>query len=305
MQRVLVAALSLALALVVLAFAGCGQAPQTNGTSGEPTGGMAPIKVGGSSTLAPAIAKMADDFMEEHKTWNKVDPALPDEAIVIFVSTGGSGFGVKGVLDGTFDIGLVARDLKEEERASVSEGVCYKVAVDALTIAVHPDNPVTQVRPNLTTDELRRIFAGEIRTWSDLDPGLPNQSIVLAVRDPGGGASQVFDECVMHGTPVSADALQLPSMGALAGKVMDNVNAIGYVSLGLVRQNPDRLAVLDVDGVSPTMENIVGGEYKIGRPLLVVTKNEPTGPMRLFLDYVLSERGQKVLEGMGFVPVVN
>lgn len=304
MRRILVP-LALVVALVMVAVAGCGQSSPDNGSATDPSGGPEQIKIGGSSTLAPVIATLADDFMEEYKTWNNVDPTLPKEPIVIFVSTGGSGFGVRAALDGTFDVGLLARELSADEEAALSEGETHKLAVEALTIAVHADNPVAEAKPDLTTDELRQIFAGEIGKWNELADGLPDQSIVLAVRDAGGGASIVFDECVMHGTPVSADAQQQPSMGALAGKVMDNVSAIGYVSSGLVNQNADRFRVLSVDGVPPTTENIASGDYKIGRPLLLVTKEEPDAALRAFLDYVMSDHGLQVAEDMGFVPVTN
>lgn len=299
----------LAVFLVVMGLfllAGCGQnEPKAADQTGDTASQIQPIKLGGSSTLAPVVAQCADNFTEEYKTWNNVDPQLPEEPIVIFVSTGGSGFGVKAALDGTVDIGLVSREIKDEEKEKMPEGKVFKLGSDALTIAVHPQNEVMQVKPDLTTDEIKRIFAGEIKTWKELDARLPDNPIVLAIRDLGGGASQVFDELVMKGTPVAKDAIQLPSMGALAGKVMENQNAIGYVSYGLVKQNEGQLGVLSVDGVTPTQETISSGDYKIARPLLLITKDTPNAQEQLFIDYLLSDKGLKVVEEMGFVPVTN
>ncbi|SFG06492.1 phosphate ABC transporter substrate-binding protein, PhoT family [Desulfotomaculum arcticum] len=299
----------LALFLVIMTLfllAGCGQnEPQATGQAGDTVSQRQSIKVGGSSTLAPVIAQCANDFTEEYKTWNKVDAELPEEPIVIFVSTGGSGFGVNSTLDGTVDIGMASREIKDEEKEKMPEGKIFKLGSDALTISVHPQNRVMQIKPDLTTDEVRRIFAGEIKTWKELDAQLPDNPIVLAIRDLGGGASQIFDELVMKGTPVSKEAIQLPSMGALAGKVMENQNAMGYVSFGLVKQNEGQLGVLKVDGVTPTLATISSGEYKIARPLLLITKDTPNAQEQLFINYLLSEKGLKVVEEMGFIPAAD
>jgi phosphate transport system substrate-binding protein len=260
------------------------------------------IRIGGSSTLSPIIAKCADNFTEEFKTWDKVDASLPAENIVIFVSTGGSGFGVKSTIDGTFDLGLVARTLKDEEKAELEGGQTNQIGSDVLTIAVNPNNPITTIKPDISREELKNIFAGKITTWNQLDPALPDKAIIVAVRDLGGGASEVFDTAVMKGTPISKDAQQIPSMGALAGKVMENDMAIGYVSSGLVNQNADKLFALSIDGIAPTLENIKSGEYDIGRPLLIITKSEPTAKQQAFLDYLMSDQGFAVVEDLGYIP---
>jgi phosphate transport system substrate-binding protein len=263
------------------------------------------IKIGGSSTMAPIIAKCADNFTDEFKTWNKVDASLPEEPIVIYVSTGGSGFGLKSAVDGTFDFGMVTKDLKDEEKEQFANGSIVQLGSDVLDIGVNAANPVAEVKPDLSTEELVAIFSGELKTWKELDPALPDRPIVVAVRDLGGGASEVFDKAVMKGTPISPEALQIPSMGALAGKIMDNADTIGYVSSGLVNQNPDKIKPLSVDGVAPTLENITSGEYKIGRPLLLVSKDKPNKLQQSFLDYLQSDQCMKVVEEMGYIPVAN
>ena len=82
--------------------------------------------------------------MEKYKTWNNVDPSLPEEPIVIFVSTGGSGFGLKSAIDGTFDFGMVSKVLKEEEKAQFADGVIIQIGSDVLDIAVNNENPLAQ-----------------------------------------------------------------------------------------------------------------------------------------------------------------
>ncbi len=287
--------------LMMALLAGCSSEPAKTPEAAAPKADTS-IRIGGSSTLSPIIAKCADNFTEEFKTWDKVDASLPAESIVIFVSTGGSGFGVKSALDGTFDMGLVARTLKDEEKTALKDGTTSQIGSDVLTIAVNPKNPITTVKPNLSREELKKIFAGEITTWKQLDPALPDKTIIVAVRDLGGGASEVFDTAVMKGTPISKDAQQIPSMGALAGKVMENEMAIGYVSSGLVNQNADKLFALSIDGTAPTLENIKSGKYDIGRPLLIITKSAPTAKQQAFLKYLMSDKGFKVVEDLGYIP---
>lgn len=199
--------------LIALLVSGCTQqTPEADKQPAEPQ--KTSIKIGGSSTLAPIVAKCADNFTEEFKTWNKVDASLPEEPIVIFVSTGGSGFGLKSAQDGTFDIGLVSKSLKDDEKAPFAQGEIVQIGSDVLDIAVNPQNPAAKVKPNLTSAELKDIFSGKITSWKQLDPKLPDKEIVVAVRDIGGGASEVFDKAVMKGTPISPKAQQIPSMGA-------------------------------------------------------------------------------------------
>ncbi|WP_243152969.1 phosphate ABC transporter substrate-binding protein [Sporotomaculum syntrophicum] len=291
----------------ILAFtmlAGCASNETGSENNAAPTEDYS-IKIGGSSTLAPIIAQCADSFTEEFKTWDKVDTSLPEEPIVIFVSTGGSGFGLKSAVDGTFDFGMVSKNLKDEEKEQFANGSITQLGSDVLIIGVNSENPVAQVKPDLTTEELVSIFSGKIKNWQELDPALPDRSIVVAVRDLGGGASEVFDAAVMKGTPISDEALQIPSMGALAGKIMDNKDTIGYVSSGLVNQNPDKITPISVDGIAPTLENINSGAYKIGRALLLVSKDKPDNMEQKFLDYLLSEKGLGVVEELGYVPVAR
>ncbi len=286
------------LILGTLLISGCG-----NGQDGEQAREDKTIKFGGSSTLAPILAKCADDFTEEFKTWQNVDSSLPDEPIVIFVSTGGSGFGLKSALDGTFDFGMVTRDLNTDEEASFADGTIVQLGSDVLDVAVNHENPLTKVKKDLTTEEIVAVFSGEIQNWSELDASLPERPIVVAVRDLGGGASIVFDNAIMKGTPISPEALQLPSMGALGGKIMDNADTIGYVSSGLVNQNPDKLIPLSVDGIAPTIENINSGKYNISRPLLLVSPQKPDEYQKAFINYLQSDKGLKVVDELGYVPV--
>lgn len=310
MKRLVTIFLSVLLACGLI-LSGCSgnsasNAPTTGESSGTETadnGFKAQITFLGSSTLAPVISSIATNFIEEHSTWDKVDPSFPAETIAIYVSAGGSGAGVKAVLDGTADFGMLARDIKNEELEKIGDANVFKLGIDALTISVNPENPILSVKDNLTTEELRKIFSGEYKYWDELDSSLPHNEIVVVTRDLGGGAHEVFQNAIMGDTQVRADAIQAPSMGALVAKIIENKDCIGYASFGMVNQNAGKLVPLKVDGVEPTEENIINGSYKISRPLIAVKKGALTPAQEAFMNVVKSDAGAAVIEEMGFIPV--
>lgn len=260
------------------------------------------ILFNGSSTLAPVMASISTNFIEGFVTWDKVDPSFPEKNIAIYVSAGGSGQGVKSVIDKTSDFGLVARTVKDSEKEQLPELQEFLVGVDALTLGVHPNNPVLSVKDDLAKDEIVKIFSGEYQTWKDLDASLPDVEIIVVTRDIGGGAHEVFQSKIMGDVDVKADAIQAPSMGALVTKIIENEYAIGYASFGIVNQNAGKVETIKVDGVEATKENIIDGSYIIQRPLIAIIDGETTEPQQAFIDYVMSEEGMALVEEMGFVP---
>ncbi|NLW23005.1 MAG: phosphate ABC transporter substrate-binding protein [Tissierellia bacterium] len=265
-------------------------------------GFKAQITFNGSSTLAPVMSAIATDFIEEYTTWNNVDPSFPEENIIIYVSAGGSGAGAKSVIEGTSDFGMLARDIKDEEKEKIGDPNIFLLGMDALTISINPENPLHQIKDDLSSEEIRKIFSGEYKYWDEVDSSLEHKEIVVVIRDLGGGAHGVFQDSIMGDTPVREDAIQSPSMGALVTKIIENKYAIGYASFGMVNQNEGKLIPLKVDGIEPTKENIVNGSYKISRPLIVVKKGELTPEQKAFMDMVMSEKGSQIIEEMGFVP---
>lgn len=298
------------LLVFALALTGCSNnATPSNPPAGESENAepadsfKAQITFNGSSTLAPVISAIATNFIEEYTTWDKVDAGFPGENIAIYVSAGGSGAGVKAVLDGTTDFGMLAREIKDEEREKIRDSKEFKLGIDALTISVHPENPILSIKDDLTTEELKKIFAGEYMYWDELDSSLPHKEIVVVIRDLSGGAHEVFQKAVMGDTQVRADAIQSPSMGALVAKIIENKDAIGYASYGMVNQNLGSLVPLKVDGVEPTEDNIINGSYKISRPLIVVKQGDLTPEQQAFMNVIQSDAGAAIIEDMGFIPV--
>lgn len=293
-------ALLLIVMVMITSLVGCKESGvNTNNDSNKFS---AQMTFNGSSTLAPVISTIATEFIEENTTWDKVDPSFPAENISIYVSAGGSGAGAKSVIEGTSDFGMLARGIKSEEKEKVDNLKEFVLGIDALTISINPENPLAKLKSNLDTEEIMKIFSGEYKYWDDLDSGLEHKEIVVVIRDLGGGAHEVFQKSIMGDVDVREDAIQSPSMGALVTKIIENKDAIGYASYGMVNQNVGKLIPLQVDGVEPTVDNIVNGSYKVSRPLIVMKNGELTAPQQAFMDFVLSEEGSKLIDKMGFVP---
>ncbi|KZL92247.1 phosphate ABC transporter substrate-binding protein [Clostridium magnum] len=285
-----------------ITLVGCGNkqtssTPQTNKDSKGTK-----IMFSGSSTMAPVISKIGDNFTEKNKTWKNVESSLSDTPIQIAVSSGGSGTGVKAALEKTSNFGLVSREVSKDEKSKMPDYREFKIGMDALTISVNPENPILTKKKGLTKVEIQKIFSGEAKLWSDVDPSLPKNKIVVVVRDASGGAGEVFEKSVMGDKKVSKEAIQSPSMGALGQKIIENKDAIGYASVGIVDQNKAKITAMDVDGVAPTSENILSGKYIIARPLSIIKNGELSGEEKAFITYVTSDEGLKVVKELGFVP---
>jgi len=259
------------------------------------------IRVGGSTTALPIISSCAAHFMEKHAIWDKAEAGLGKEQTVIYVTGGGSGFGVKGLMNGTIDVGLVSRDLRESEIKTLGGPVMQVFARDAVAIASNAANPLAKNKHSLTTAELVGIFSGQMAQFSQIDGSLPAKPLVLLTRDASGGVTEIFQERVMKKERLAASRLQFPSTAALIRKLETSDAAIAFVSAGAVSHDGD-LRTYAVDGIAPTQENIVNGSYSLNRPMLIVAKPNPSRKVQLFMDYVLGDC-QATVKEMGFVPV--
>ena len=294
---------------IILLIAGCSSTQtseennaQTN-TQTEQNVNENQILFNGSTSLAPVITAIATDFNETYKTWNKYDAALPEKDIAIYVSSGGSGQGVKAIIDGTANFGMLARGIKDDEKTAIADYKEYLVGIDALTLAVNPENPIIEVMDNLTKDQIIAIFSGDYKTWADVDSSLPAEEITVITRDINGGAHEVFQKNIMGDKEVKSDAIQAASMGELVQNIIDNKWAIGYASYGVANKNEGKVFKMKVDNVAPTADTILDGSYIIQRPLLLIASGEPNAQEKAFLDIVLGEKGQEFVEKSGFIPV--
>ncbi len=261
------------------------------------------IRVGGSTTALPIISQCAAHFMEKYPSWDRADGSLGKDTTVVYVTGGGSGFGVKGLMNGTIDLGMVSRDLKDTEISALNQPTMKVFARDAVAIATSASNPLAKVKlkQGFTVSELASIFSGQYGQFSHIDKSLPAKPVVLLTRDASGGVTEIFQERVMKEQRLAPSRLQFPSTAGLVKKLESNNSAIAFVSAGAVNQERS-LRVYSVDGVLPTQENIVNNSYVLNRPMQLIAKSDAPRKIQVFMDYVMGDC-QQVVKDMGFVPV--
>jgi len=287
MKKISSLLLGLAIIIGVVTAAGAGDQDAT-------------IRTGGSTTLLPIMANCSSEFMEKYQTWDRVDASMPKTGTTVFVTGGGSGFGVKALLSGVIDIGMVSRDLKDQEKKLLGEHQSYLVGKDAVAVAVNSRNPLAARKKGFTAAELAAIFSGDAKSYQELDRSLPAKPIVLLTRDASAGSTEIFQEKIMGEKKLSSKALQLPSQGALLEKLQSNPNAIAYISSGLALHNKN-LKAFALENIEATDANVTNGTYPLARPMLMVTKGAPAPTLRYFIDYALSSC-QKIVSAHGYVP---
>ncbi len=244
----------------------------------------------GSTTVGPIAKAFAEYLMRK-------DPALN-----ILVSESGSGNGAKGLMNGTCDIANMSRFMKDTEfKGAVENGifpVAHVVAFDGLPILVHPGNPVK----GLTLEQIRGIYTGQIVSWKEV--GGPDVKIVKVSRDTNSGTYETFENLVMRGEKIAADAEYVGSNGAVRQRVQSTPAAIGYAGLGFV---DDTVKALEIDGIYPDTESVSAGIYPIARPLFMFTNGFPKmgSPVFTFVTLHLTPEGQEIVERIGFVPVTR
>lgn len=259
------------------------------------------IKIVGSNTVTPLTAVWAEAFMQMHP------------GVSIAVSGPGSGAGFAALINGTIDICQASRNIRptEIELAHANGVEPYEIAVatDALSVIVHPSNPVSE----LTIAQLSAIYTGQTTNWNDM--GGKDAAIVAISRDTNSGTHVFFKEQVvqMKGLPAEDKSLEygpsvlfLPSTSEGVEEVARNPNAIFYPGLGYVTDKVKALAIrqtADAPPVLPSVETALDGTYPIARPLLYYTDGEPEGVSKTFIDYCLSEAGQDKVIEMGYVPL--
>jgi len=240
------------------------------------------ITVAGSTTVQPLAELLADEFMSEN----------PD--VQVTIGGGGTSVGITSVNNGTVDIGSASRDLKSDEPQLVK----HLLAKDGIAIIVKPGNPVS----GLTKAQVRDIFGGVIKNWKDV--GGPDHAINVVVRESGSGTRTAFEEMVMAkpepAVAIASTALEQNSNGGVKQVVGGDSYAIGFISFGYI---DNTVKALSIDGVEATVENAKNETYPIVRPLYFLTKEEPTGLVKDFIDFCLSDAGQAIVADEGYISI--
>ncbi len=289
MKKVFAMLMTLTLALSLLA--GCGSSQETTedttgtgDTQTEETQLSGSVSTDGSTSMEEVIGALGEQFQA-------------DTGVSVTYNPTGSGSGIEAVKNGSCDIGLSSRALKDEEKAAgLTETT---VALDGIAIIVNAENPVT----DLSIDQIAQIYTGAVTDWADM--GGTAGTIAVIGRESGSGTRDGFesitgteDACVL--------AQELSSTGAVIEAVRTTPGAIGYASLSAV-EGQEGITVLTVDGVAPSEETVLDGSYAIQRPFVFVTRTDEalSDAAQAFFDFATSTDANDLIAAAGAVPVAQ
>lgn len=293
MKKLISAALAASFACV--AFVGCGSSAASSSAapasaapaSSAPAATAAPaatelsgkVTTGGSTSMEKVIGALQESFMEQNS------------GVDVTYDPTGSGAGITGAQEGSLDIGLSSRALKDGE-TGVSATV---IALDGIGIIVNNANTVE----DLTTDQIAAIATGEVTNWKEV--GGPDAEIVMIGREAGSGTRDGF-ESILKVSDKCKYAQELTATGAVIAAVQANENAIGYASLAAL---DDSVKALKVNGIACTEETVKDGSYTVQRPFVFVTKDgaQQTPAVKAFIDFATSADAASLISNAGAVPV--
>ena len=272
-------------ALLALSLVACGSESKTDDTKtdDQPAALTGTVSTDGSTSMEKVIGALSESFMAQNS------------GVTVNYNPTGSGSGITAVQEGTCDIGLSSRALKDEEKsAGLKETV---LAYDGIAIIVHPDNPVS----DLSVEQLAQLYTGEITNWKDV--GGNDAEAVLIGREAASGTRDGFES--ITGTKDKCQYRQeLTSTGDVITAVSQNPDAIGYASLASVK---DSVKALNVDGVTPSEATVKDGSYKVQRPFVLVTMEgkELSPAAQAFFDYAISSNAASIIAKAGAVAVAG
>ena len=286
-------ALILTLALSLAALTGCGSKTETpadtntdsSAQTEAPAALSGSVSTNGSTSMEKVIGALSEQFMTDNS------------GVTVTYDPTGSGAGIEAASNGSADIGLASRALKDEEKASgLTETI---VALDGIAVIVNADSKVA----DLTVEQIGKIFTGEITDWSEV--GGDAGTISCIGREAGSGTRDGFESITGTKDACKLDQ-ELTSTGGVIEAVAGNPNAIGYASLSAV-EGKNTVKAVTVGGVACTEETVLNGSYAIQRPFVLVTKTgETLSPAaQAFFDYATSSTASQLIKAAGAVPVAK
>ena len=276
--------------LLVSLLLAAGLAVGCGGEEGQPgaTELSGTLNVNGSTTVTPIAQGWAEAFNEANPEVN------------VIISGAGSGNGIASLINGTTDIAMTSRDIKDGERSQiVGEVKEYVIGLDALAIITHTENPVE----SLSLAQLKDIFTGKINNWKDV--GGNDAEILVYTRDNSAGTYEYFKESVLAKEEFAVRARSASSNASMASSIAQEETAIGFVGLAFVDSKVKTLPVSaqGQEVVEPTVKNAKSGAYPIARALNMYTIGEAEGLAKAYLDFGLSDEGQEIITAAGYIPV--
>ncbi len=252
-------------------------------------GGRA-LTVKGSDTMVILGQRWAEEYMKKH----------PEARVQ--VTGGGSGTGIAALVNGTTDIAMSSREIKQAESQQVQsrhkkEVREIPVAKDGVTFYVEENNPVSA----LTQEQLKGIYLGDITNWKEV--GGPDAPIVVYSRENSSGTYVFVKDHVLGGEDFTPTALTLPGTAAVVNAVGKEKNGIGYGGSAYAKGIKELKVKEGEEEIAPSQENIQSGKYPLARDLFFYVRGEPGPSEKPFIDFVLSPEGQQIVTQVGYFPV--
>ena len=247
------------------------------------------IRIKGSDTMLYLTKILAREYMKTYP------------GISVYVEGGGTVTGIKALAEGEIDICTASRPLEGEDVKLLAEkfrsvGISTLIAKDALSIYVNLKNPVN----NIEVEQLKNIFICNINSWVEF--GWDNEKIVLVGRNTNSGTYLYFKEHVLEGNDY-CDMLKVePTTESIVRFVSENQYAIGYGGIGYVSNS---VKTLKINGIDANKENVLNDKYPLSRYLHLYTIQAPEGKIKDFIDWVISDEGQKYVSQSGYIPIWN
>lgn len=250
------------------------------------------ITVKGSDTMVLLAQRWAELYMAKHPN------------ITIQVTGGGSGTGISALINGTTDICNASRPMKPTEKQKLKQrfnslGVEIKTAKDGLSVYVNEANPIKE----LSLEQVRKIYLGEITNWKQV--GGDDGRIILYSRENNSGTYVYFKDNVLQGKDYAPNTQSLPGTAAVVNAVSKDKNGIGYGGAAYGRGIREVALKADENAKAyePSAENVKSGAYPVTRFLYMYVRTRPTGALKAYIDWVLSDEGQSVVESVGYFPL--
>ncbi|WP_224249465.1 phosphate ABC transporter substrate-binding protein [Hyalangium gracile] len=248
------------------------------------------ITIKGSDTMVILAQRWAEEFMKKN-----ADTKLQ-------VTGGGSGTGISALINGTTEICMSSRPMKDAEKQKLNarfktHGTEISVAKDGVTFYVNEKNPLN----SLTQEQLKGIYLGDITNWKEV--GGPDAPIVVYSRENSSGTYTFVKDTVLGGDDYTASAQTLPGTAAVVNAVAKEKNGIGYGGAAYAKGLKELKVKVGNEEVAPTLENIKSGKYPLARDLYFYLRNAPAGETKAFIDFALSTEGQQIVNKVGYFPV--
>jgi len=250
------------------------------------------VKIKGSDTVLPVAQYVAEFYYQN------------DSSTDISVTGGGSGVGLKALMDRNTDIAMTSRDIKLKEIILLEDmGLSYTkvpIAADALAVVVHPTNPINR----LTREQLEAIFTGKITNWKDV--GGDDRAIVPYIRETSSGTYEFFKEKVLQKNEYTPHALMEPSNGSLVESIKNDKSGIAYIGLPYIEPGIKGLSVSFDKGktyVEPNDENAMNGSYPVVRPLFFFYLNENAEKVKPVIQFIFTPQGAELVQKAGALPL--